>query len=431
MTSNRFLSSGFSVRSVLAFGVAVGASGTFGCSSDTTTPKTTTTDAGSGTGGRATGSGGSKSTGGGTSSGGAQSGGNGGTSTAGAGNSAGGSKAGTGGAGTDSGPGLVSLVVTQTNLVADLPNVAPTVDPNLLNPWGLVPNPSGPFWVSDNHSGLATVYDPAGGPSKLNVKVPGPAGVDGGFTSSPTGQVFNATAADFKGDKFIFDAEDGTVSGWQGGAVGVLRVDNSADSGYKGLAIIKNGTAGELVAANFHKGTVDVFDATYAPIANPGFVDAGTPALPAGFAAFNVASLGGKVYISYAKQDAEKGDDTPGPGNGYVSVFKTDGTFQKRLVSGGDLNSPWGLELAPSSFGALAGTLLVGNFGNGAVHAYDVTTGELLGSLAKSGGPLIISGLWALVVGPKTSTTDYSGSVYFTAGPGGEDNGIFGKLEVK
>lgn len=199
MTSSKFLNSGLSVRGMLACGIVAGASGTFGCSSDTTT-KTTVTDAGSSSGGSSTGSGGSQSVGGGTSSGGAQSG-SGGSSTAGAGNSAGGSKAGTGGAGTDSGAGPVSLVVTQTNLVADLPNVAPTVDPNLLNPWGLVPNPSGPFWVSDNHSGLATVYDPAGGASKLNVKVPGPAGVDGGFTSSPTGQVFNATAADFKGDE--------------------------------------------------------------------------------------------------------------------------------------------------------------------------------------------------------------------------------------
>ena len=427
MTSNRFVTRSLSVRGVLVFGIAAGASGAIACSSDSTTTKTTVTDGGPGTGGTA-------NTGGGSSSGGSASGGKGGASTAGAGNSGGtagaGGTAGSGGEGTDSGAAPVALVVKQTNLVANLPNVAPTVDSNLLNPWGLVPNPSGPFWVSDNHSGMATVYDPAGGPSKLNVKIPGPAGVDGGFTSSPTGQVFNGTAANFSGDKFILDSEDGTISGWQGGATAVLRVDNSADSGYKGLALITNGTAGELVAANFHKGTVDVFDSTYKPVANPGFVDAGSPALPAGFAAFNVAALGGSVYISYAKQDPEKGDDTAGPGNGYVSVFKTDGTFQKRLVSGGALNSPWGLEIAPASFGALAGTLLVGNFGNGAVHAYDVTTGELRGSLSDSKGPLIISGLWALVVGPKTTTTDFSSSVYFTAGPNGEDDGIFGKLEI-
>jgi len=336
------------------------------------------------------------------------------------------------GAGQDGG-GVTTFMVTKTNLVADPTGSAPTTDPNLLNPWGLVANPTaGFFWVSDNHSGMATVYAPAGGASVLNVKIPGPPDTDGGFTSAPTGQVFNGTAADFMGDKFIVDSEDGTLAGWQtSGQPFVIRVDNSADSGYKGLALIKNGTKAELVAANFHKGTVDVFDAAYAPVASPGFVDAGSPALPAGFAAFNVAAIGASVYISYAKQDAEKGDDTAGPGNGYVSVFKTDGTFVKRLVSAGELNSPWGMEVAPASWGALAGALLVGNFGDGAVHAYDLTTGAPRGSLSVSGGPLIISGLWALVAGPTTTTSDDSGSIFFTAGPNGEEGGLYGKLDPK
>jgi uncharacterized protein (TIGR03118 family) len=279
---------------------------------------------------------------------------------------------------------------------------------------------------------MATVYAPTGGASVLNVKVPGPPDTDGGFTSAPTGQVFSGTAADFMGDKFIVDSEDGTIAGWQtSGQPFVIRVDNSADSGYKGLALIKNGTSAELVAANFHKGTVDVFNAAYAPVATPGFVDAGSPALPAGFAPFNVAAIGTSVYIAYAKQDAEKGDDTAGPGNGYVSVFKTDGTFVKRLLSAGDLNSPWGMAVAPTSWGTLAGTLLVGNFGDGAVHAYDLATGAPRGSLAVSTGPLIISGLWALVAGPKTTTADDSGSIFFTAGPNGEEGGLYGKLDPK
>lgn len=328
--------------------------------------------------------------------------------------------------------GAAKLVVTQTNLVANLASVAPTMDAKLLNPWGLVANPTaGLFWVADNHSGLATVYAPTGGASVLDVKIPGPADQDGGFTSAPTGQVFNPAPADFNGDKFIVDSEDGTIAGWQtSGQPFVRRVDDSADSGYKGLALIKNGTAGELVATNFHKGTVDVFDSTYAAVSNPGFVDAGTPALPAGFAPFNVASLGSSVYITYAKQDADKADDVSGAGNGYVSVFATDGTFVKRLVSGGALNSPWGMAVAPASFGALAGTLLVGNFGDGAVNAYDATTGELRGSLWDSKGPLIIRGLWALVVGPKTATSDFTSSVFFTAGPNDEQDGIYGKLDV-
>jgi uncharacterized protein (TIGR03118 family) len=410
------------------------------CSSDTTPGST---DGGAGAGGAGSGgtpsTGGTKATGGasGSSSGGAATGGSAGTSTGGA-----VADSGTGGSsGADGGPGngeggpdsgTTSLVVTQTDLVANTDGVAPTTDLNLLNPWGLVPNPTaGAFWVSDNHSGLANVYQPTGGASVLNVKIPGPANTDGGFTSSPTGQVFNGTAANFKGDKFIVDSEDGTIEGWQtAGAPFVVRVDNSADSGYKGLALVTNGTAAELVAANFHKGTVDVFDSTYAPVAKPGFVDAGSPALPAGFAPFNVAALGDSVYIAYAKQDDEKGDDVAGAGNGYVSVFKTDGTFVARLVSGDDLNSPWGLAIAPTSWRALAGTLLVGNFGNGAVHAYDLSTGQLRGALATSKGPLAIGGLWALVAGPKIAAADYSSSIFFTAGPGGEEDGIFGKLDV-
>ncbi len=353
------------------------------------------------------------------------------------GSSAGGSSSGgatdTGGSnagGTDGGAKPVTLVVTQTNLVADQADIAPTVDHDLLNPWGLIANPTaGFFWVSDNHSGLATVYSPTGGASVLNVKVPGPADQDGGFMASPSGQVYNGTAADFMGDKFIVDTEDGTISGWQSGTAFVRRVDASATSEYKGLALIENGTKAELLATNFETGKVDAFDGTYAPVASPGFVDSGIPAIPGDFAPFNVASLNGKVYVAYAKQNGD-GDDQAGAGNGYVSVFDTDGAFVSRLVSQGVLNSPWALQIAPASFGALAGTLLVGNFGNGAINAYDATTGAPRGSLSDDKGALSIAGLWALVVGPKTATADYSSSVFFTAGPGGEAHGIYGKLDV-
>ena len=388
-------------------------------------------------------SGGSSNTGGtssggkaGSSSGGASAGGSGGSAAGAAGASTGGAggHGGTGAGGADAGidGGPVSVVVKRTDLVSDMAGgSAPTTDPNLLNAWGLVPNPTaGAFWVSDNHAGLVTVYQPTGGASVLDVRVPGPTGTDGGFTSSPTGQVFNGTAANFDGDKFIVDSEDGTISGWQTpGSPFVLRVDNSADSGYKGLALVTNGSTARLVAANFHKGTVDVFDSSYAAVQNAGFVDTGSPALPDGFAPFNVAALGDRVYITFAKQDADKGDDVAGPGNGYVSVFQTDGKFVKRLISGGDLNSPWGLAIAPDAWGTIAGTLLVGNFGNGRVHAYDLTTGDERGTLATSSGELTISGLWALVVGPKIAAADYSSSVYFTAGPNGEDDGLFGKLD--
>ncbi len=390
------------------------------------------------TGGKS-GTGGSKGGSAGTSTGGSNTGGSAGTSTGGGGTSAGG-KTGTGGTKIqDGGPssdagdgGPVAFMVKRTALVSNMPGAAPTTDPNLLNAWGLALNPTaGLFWVSDNHSGLATVYAPTGGDSKLNVRVPGPADSDGGFTSSPTGQVFNGTAADFMGDKFIVDSEDGTIVGWQTqGDPFVLRVDNSADSGYKGLALITNGGKAELVATNFHKGTVDVFDAMYKPVNNPGFVDTGSPALPAGYAPFNAAQFGDNVYITYALQDADKEDDTAGAGHGYVSVFKTNGTFVKRLVSAGDLNSPWGMEVAPAGWGALTGALLVGNFGDGSVHAYDLSTGALRGTLTTSSGPLIISGLWALAVGPKTSADDFSSTIFFTAGPNGEDDGLYGSIAV-
>jgi uncharacterized protein (TIGR03118 family) len=414
---------------------------TAACSSDNN--NNNGSDAGTGgsaTGGKSatggSGTGGSKSGSGGTSAGGSSSGGSSGTSTGGT--NAGG-KTGTGGKVQDGGPssdggdgGPQAVIVKRTDLVSNMPGTAPTTDPALLNAWGLALNPTaGLFWVSENHSGQASVYAPTGGASKLDVRVPGPADSDGGFTSSPTGQIFNGTAADFMGDKFIVDAEDGTILGWQTqGDPFVLRVDNSADSVYKGLALIKNGANAELVAANFHKGTVDVFDSKYKPVNNPGFVDAGSPALPAGYAPFNAAQIGDNVYITYALQDADKEDDTAGAGHGYVSVFKTNGTFVKRLVSAGDLNSPWGLEVAPAGWGAMTGALLVGNFGDGSIHAYDLSTGELRGTVSTSNGPLTISGLWALAVGPNTAGGDFSKTIFFTAGPNGEDDGLYGTIDV-
>jgi uncharacterized protein (TIGR03118 family) len=243
--------------------------------------------------------------------------------------------------------------------------------------------------------------------------------------SAPTGQVFNDSADDFKGDKFIVDTEDGTLAGWQDGKKAVLRVDQSSDSGYKGLALVHDGKKARLVAANFHKGTVDVFDANYKPVKNAGFEDAD---IPAGFAAFNVAALNDQVYITYAKQDKDKGDDVHAPGNGYVSVFDTDGSFVKRLISQGKLNSPWGLAIAPDSWGDLAGMLLVGNFGDGAIHAYDPETGDLVATLTnQKGHTLHLDGLWAIVVGP-TAPKDYSSRVFFTAAPDDEAHGLYGYL---
>jgi uncharacterized protein (TIGR03118 family) len=447
MTFHQIARRGTALRDGFLFAIVASAAGSYACSSSNNNPATGPTTDSSATGGTDGGVGGSHGgvggshggTSGGGGVGGEKDGGekdgtaNGGAGGHGGGGGAAGSEAGIPPDGGEEAGVPVAFMVKQTDLVANTSGKAPTTDPNLTNAWGLVPNPTaGLFWVADNHAGIVSVYPPAGGASVLDVPVPGPDGKDAGSTSAPTGQVFNATAADFMGDKFILSSENGTIAGWQTqGKPFVIRVDNSADSGYKGLAIVKNGAAQMIVAANFHKGTVDVFDASYAPVASPGFIDAGSPALPAGFVAFNVVSIGNSVYISYAKQDAAKADDAKGPGNGYVSVFMPNGTFTKRLVSGGALNSPWGMVLAPTTFGALAGALLVGNFGDGKVNAYDAATGDVRGSLHDTAGPLVIQGLWALVAGPKTSTEDFSSSIYFTAGPNDEADGLFGKLDAK
>jgi uncharacterized protein (TIGR03118 family) len=396
----------------------------------------------SGIGGRSAsgGKGGTSGSGGKSSSAGSSTGGSSGSSAGGKGGSGGVSVvAGAGGAveiageGGAAGAAVTSIEqnVTTALLTSDQAGAVDT-DANLVNAWGLAINPDaqgGPlFWVSAADKGVSVVIDAAGHPQSLVVTIP-PATV--GDTGAPTGQVFNPSA-DFKADKFIFATEDGLITGWQTGTVAVIRVNNSAlttPASYKGLALVMNGTTATLAAANFHAGKVDVFDANYAAaVPTTLFTDA---TMPAGFAPFNIAELGGKVYVTYAKQDADKADDVKGAGNGYVSVFNVDGSFSKRLISQGALNSPWGIALAPSDWGALSSALLVGNFGDGLIHAYDAATGEALGELTKSAGtPLAIDGLWALEFGPNTASADLSAQLFFTAGPAMETHGQFGKIQI-
>jgi uncharacterized protein (TIGR03118 family) len=357
--------------------------------------------------------------GGGASNGGsAPSGGTAGTAGHATGGTGGGAEAGAAGAAE-----LASFALKRTDLDSDQPGAAQE-DPHLLNAWGLAINPTAQlFWVAANHDGSVPVYDATGALKGLDPKVAPVAGTDPG---SPTGQVFNG-GSNFKADKFIVATEDGQILGWAGTGDFTQRAAK-ADAGYKGLALVGTGAAELLLATDFHDGTVDLYDANYQAVAQAGaFTDA---TIPAGFAPFNVMPIGDQVYVTYAKQDADKADDERGPGNGYVSVFATDGTFVKTLVSGGKLDSPWAVALAPASFGGLANTLLVGNFGDGAIHAYDPTSGALAGELTDAAGdPLIILGLWDLKVGP-TGTTDLSNTLFFTAGPGGEAHGVFGKLEA-
>jgi uncharacterized protein (TIGR03118 family) len=322
-------------------------------------------------------------------------------------------------------PCSAGSIYFQNNLVSDVTGMAPGIDSKLVNPWGLSSSGTSPWWISDNGAGVATLYNGAGVKQALTVTIPP-------MDSSPTGQVFNPTT-DFKigGVKanFLFATEDGTIAGWTGGTSAATEV-MTPDAVYKGLALANNGTANLLYAANFHSGTIDVFDASFAPVTVPGgFTD---PSLPAGYAPFNIQNLGGKLYVTYAVPDADKKDDVAGAGHGIVNVFDANGVLLTRLVTMGPLDSPWGLALAPANFGDFSNDLLVGNFGNGMINAFDAANGAFLGTLGDGlGNPLVIPGLWGLAFGNGAGAGP-TNALFFTAGiPGGgaiEDHGLFGAI---
>jgi uncharacterized protein (TIGR03118 family) len=306
----------------------------------------------------------------------------------------------------------------QTNLVSDLPGVAANQDPDLVNPWGLVQGPT-PFWAADNGTGKSTLYTGSG--TKLGLVVTLPAA-----GSDPTGIVFNGTSG-FGGDHFIFATESGTIVGWSSGTTAAVTATGAAGSIYKGLGISSN----LVYAANFGLGRIDVFDTNFNPVSTTGnFKD---PTLPAGYAPFNIQNLGGNLYVTYAKTSGGT-DEVDGPGLGFVSEFKLNGTFVKRIATQGALNAPWGLAVAPSNFGAFSSDLLVGNFGDGKINAYNPTTGTMVGTLdGINGSPFAVPGLWGLSFGNGSAGTSPN-SLYFNAGIAGpgnvEDHGLFGGLTV-
>src|SRR5881296_4694151 len=327
-----------------------------------------------------------------------------------------------------------SLFYEQHNLVSDGAVPADLVDAALVNAWGLVASATSPWWIADNGADLSTLYNgTTGAKQALTVSIPG----------APTGVVFNggtgfavsngtATAP----ARFIFATEEGTILGWSPAVAltqAVVAVDNSAGGAvYKGLAIASTAAGDRLYAANFHAGTVDVFDAAFHPVLG-GFTDAD---LPPGYAPFGIRNLGGTIYVTYALQDADKHDDVAGEGHGFVNAFDTDGHLLRRVASRGRLNSPWGLALAPADFAAVSGDLLVGNFGDGHINAFDPGhfrgDGELRqqGLLhAADGRPIAIDGLWALAFG-NGAAAGPTNALFFTAGPFGEQHGLFGKLVV-
>jgi uncharacterized protein (TIGR03118 family) len=315
----------------------------------------------------------------------------------------------------------------QFNLVTDdqSANSAKIQDPSLVNAWGVSFGPSTPFWVSDNGSGVSTLYsvNPINNtPTKVGLTV------NTGGAGNPTGQAFNpqAGAGAFNSDPFLFVAEDGTISGWRGALGTTAEILQTGDTAnvYKGTTIDTVGGHEYLLSANFRAGTIDVVKGDNgAPNLTGKFND---PNLPSGFAPFNIRELAGKIYVTYAMQDSAKHDDVAGAGLGFVTEFDLQGNLITRIGTQGTLNSPWGLEIAPPEFGPNAGDLLVGNFGDGTINVFDPNGGGFKGQLlGPDGKPVSIDGLWALTVGNNGSGGS-SDKLYFSAGPNGENDGLFG-----
>src|SRR5713101_2242754 len=307
----------------------------------------------------------------------------------------------------------------QTNLVSNAARVAATTDTQLLNPWGISILPGQDFWVADNNGGTSTLYDAQGNKNSLVVTIPGATKNPNGNCSPgcPTGTVSNGNASYFGGGSFVFDTEDGIIANWTGASSAVVAFDNSASGAvYKGLALL-NGTF--LLAANFNSGKVDVFDRNFTLTSLSGsFTD---PSLPAGFAPHGIHVIGNHVYVAYAMQDGARHDATPGVGLGQVDIFDTNGNFVKTFAAGGMLNAPWGVVATPATFGAFPNAILVGNFGDGTINAYD-TTGKFLGQLTDSSNKVLVNpGLWDMAFGGGGPSGDPN-TLYLTAGGGNQPN---------
>jgi uncharacterized protein (TIGR03118 family) len=333
-----------------------------------------------------------------------------------------------------------SQFYAQHNLLSDVAGLADQVDPNMVNAWGLDSGPTTPWWVSDNGTGKTTLYNVSSATIVAIFTVPGAGGAQG----KPTGLVFNGGTGFVVNNgvgspspaRFIFSGEDGTISAFKGAPiVTVVPNANAPAHGaiYKGLAIDSR-TAGQfLYATDFHNGKVDVFDSSFHAVTLAGnFTD---PTLPPGFAPFGIQNIGGTLYLTYALQDEDKEDDVAGPGNGFVDAFDTSGNFIRRVASAGELNSPWGLALAPAGFGRFSGDLLVGNFGDGRIHAFDPTNLTLAGEFeavgllhSAAGPPIQIDGLWALQFGHGSAANGPTTTLFFTAGPADEEHGLFGSI---
>ena len=326
-----------------------------------------------------------------------------------------------------------------TILQSDGTTTAPNTDANLVNPWGLAASPTGPWWIADNHSSVSTVADSTGASVPIVVSIPGAGG-----PGAPTGLVFNSTT-DFSitdgvttaAATFIFASEDGTITGWNTGVpapgpstVAEIAVDNSASGAiYKGLALVTSGQGSFLYATDFHNARVDVFDSSFAPVTtlpSNAFTD---PQLPPGYAPFGIQAIDGNIFVTYTKLEAGSDDEKAGQGLGVVDVYDASGGFLSRVATRGLLNAPWGVALAPPGFGKYGNSLLVGNFGDGSIIAFDSKNFTPQGPLRGQDGHVIhIDGLWGIAFGNDRNNQP-STTLFFAAGPDDEQHGLYGRLD--
>ncbi|MRX09542.1 TIGR03118 family protein [Pseudoduganella sp. FT25W] len=326
-------------------------------------------------------------------------------------------------------PVVSNTLFTVTSLVADSGTAAAHSDAKLINPWGIAFNPTGFVWVANNGSNSSTLYDGNGVPQSLVVATP----------DAPTGIAYNGSS-DFKitqngvtaASPFIFAGENGSISAWSPTVNRnntVTAVDGAGTQVvYKGLAIAAYNGANYLYATDFHHGRIDVYDAAFNKATLPGaFQDA---ALPAGYAPFGIQAVGDRIYVSYAQRATTGDDDVKGAGLGAIDVFDTAGNLVKQLVKGGALNAPWGMAVAPANFGTYSGKLLVANFGDGKINAYDTATGAISGTVSKTDGSAVaIDGLWGIAFGPGVNSQP-TNTLFFTAGPGDEAHGLYGRIDM-
>lgn len=319
-----------------------------------------------------------------------------------------------------------------TNLVADVAGTAKFTDGNLVNGWGIALRPTSPMWVSDNGTGFSTVYNGLG----VQISPPSPVTIpaaNGGEHGVPTGITSNPSTADFllgglgTAALFLWATEDGAIAAWNSGPTATIKFTATDGAVYKGLALAGNGTTFRLYAADFHNGKIDVLTSAFAKTTTlGGFVD---PNIPNGFAPFNIMNLQGNLYVAYALREQGGDDEVAGAGLGFVDIFDADGFLIERAASRGKLNAPWGMAIAPAGFGKFSNHLLVGNFGDGTINAYDPKNFNFAGQLRTSNGKtLAIDGLWGIAFGNgfQNQPTD---TLFFAAGPAAESHGLYGKIE--